>query len=83
MLCFAGAQKCQSLQGKVKNRFSTAFRPKTRICYQRLFEVFPGVCLCVNVALHNLSATSVLYFLEYLVDNKSMSVHDSPFTFQR
>ena len=70
MLCFVGAQKCKTLQEKVKNRLSTAFRPKTRMCYQRLFKVYVGFCLCVNVALHDLSVASVLCFLEYLVDNR-------------
>ena len=70
MLCFVGARKCKTLQEKVKNRLSTAFRPKTRMCYQRLFKVFVGFCLCVNVALHDLSVASVLCFLEYLVDNR-------------
>ena len=70
MLCFVGARKCQSRQEKVKIRLSTAFRPKTRMGCQRLFKVFVGFYLCVNIALHDLSVVSVLCFLEYLVDNR-------------
>ena len=69
MLCFVGAERCQELHKKVTTRLSMAFRPKTRLCYQRLFRVFVGFCISVNVALHSFSVVTVLCFLEYLMHN--------------
>ena len=51
-----------------------AFRPKTRHCYNRMFKVFVGFCICVNVPLAHISIALLLSFMEYLVVHE-VSVH--------
>ena len=41
---------------------------------QGLFRVFISFCICINVSLYQLSITTVVSFLEYLVSNGT-SVH--------
>ena len=69
MLCVVGNEKCQQLRTRVASRLSMAFRPKTRLCYQRLFKVFIGFCISVSVGLYDVSVCTVLCFLEYLMHN--------------
>ena len=51
-------------------RIKAAFHPKTRRCYELLFRLFIGFCLCsgVNVAFPTLSI--VMAYLEFLVKNQ-------------
>ena len=70
MLYFVSeATHCKELQMKATTRLSTAYYPKTRQSYNRLFRVFLSFCECVKVSLHQLSVPIVLSFLEYLVAN--------------
>ena len=73
VLCVAAVQ-CKELRTKATSRLLSAFRPKTRQSYSRLFRVFISFCICINVSLFQMSIAIVVSFLEYLVSNGT-SVH--------
>ena len=56
--------------GDANNRIKAAFRPKTRRCYEILFRLFVGFCLCSGVDLCSLDLSCVIAYLEFLVKNK-------------
>ena len=74
MLCVVGNEAANQLRIQASKRLSSAFRPKTRACYVRLFRSFTGFCICINVSVKMTNLSTVMSFLEYLVVNNT-SVH--------
>ena len=74
MLYFVGNEAGRDLRLQASIRLSSAFRPKTRACYTRLFRSFVGFCICINVPLREMNLSTVMSFLEYLVVNNT-SIH--------
>ena len=74
MLCVAGLEACRVWQIRAEQRLQSAFRPKTRQCYDRLFRTFVSFCVCGKAPLREPTVSMVLSFLEYLVVHE-VSVH--------
>ena len=68
VLCFSEAASTESTR-RIQHRLFSAFRPKTRQCYIRLFRNFVAFCICSDVKLCCMSVSLVLLFLEFLVKN--------------
>ena len=57
------------LAGEAQARVSRAFRPKTTKCYNMLFRIFVGFCVCSKMSLQSVSLVTILAYLEFLVKN--------------
>ena len=57
------------LKAKASSRLHTAYRPKTRRCYQLLFRNFIGFCICSDIDPTEITLHEVLAYLEYLSEN--------------
>ena len=51
-------------------RIKDAFRPKTRRCYELLFRLFVGFCICSSVEVAKPTLSIVMAYLEFLVKNQ-------------
>ena len=47
----------------------SAFRPKTRRCYELLFRNFVGFCICSKIVIQCISLQEIMAYLEFLVEN--------------
>ena len=70
----AGQRRLFHLVDGASERVKSAFRPKTRRCYQLLFRNFVGFCCIADILIKDISLHSVMAYLEYLALNK-VSVH--------
>ena len=59
-----------SLASQASTRAWNGFRPVTQSSYLRMFKLFISFCICVNVNLSAISASVILAFLEFLVQNQ-------------
>ena len=64
-----GREELAALKAKASSRLHTAYRPKTRRCYQLLFRNFLGFCICSDIDPSKITLHELLAYFEYLSEN--------------
>ena len=55
---------------EANSRIKAAFRPETRRCYELLFRLFVGFCVCCAIDVASPTISVIMAYLEYLVKNE-------------
>ena len=78
ILCFVlGQRQVLLLSERAANKIHSALKPATAKCYRVLFRTFVAYFIVVKLCLEDLNMSSILLFLEYLLDHR-YSVHMIP-----